>query len=561
MPRWLSRQGAGLDDRRVLAAARRRPATAPRARRRTRAPAGPHGRDPAADRPRSARRLRLRGARRADALARLRRAPGRRRHALRGDHRRVRRRAAGRSTGSGSRRRFRDSVAAVSVGVVDGESLLDLDYSEDSTADVDLNVVMTGDGRLVEVQATAERDPFTPRRSSTSCSTSRRGGIERARRRRSVLRHRRAARVTTRRPLLAATRTSGASCGARCPAWTIELLDDRRRIPPETGATYLENARGKALHGRGPRPGRRVGARRGLRARGRRARRARRASQTARWAEGRHVERILEALAGDRRPARALRLRARRDRAGRPRAARDGDARGRDRRGAARQRGLRLRPGLRPGRRGADRGRARRRRGRRAQLAPRPRGRRRWRRSSASARGLPAASPCRLGQAGHVLDRRGRGAARAPPVVLGAEHDHVRHHVQPDEQDHRAAERALRRRVAREVQVDRQRLEGHLEHDRRRSAAPGSTSPERVLDVRQEVVDAEQEAEDGERRDDDRHGVRDHRVARRRPARAGRGRRSRTSRSTRPAKSSTSRPESSATAWNFPDRNGRFGRP
>jgi ribonuclease PH len=51
-------------------------------------------------------------------------------------------------------------VAAVSVGVVDGESLLDLDYSEDSTADVDLNVVMTGDGRLIEVQATAERVPF-----------------------------------------------------------------------------------------------------------------------------------------------------------------------------------------------------------------------------------------------------------------------------------------------------------------------------------------------------------------------------------------------------------------
>ena len=52
------------------------------------------------------------------------------------------------------------SVAAVSVGVVDGESLLDLDYAEDSTAEVDVNVVMTGDGRLVEVQATAERLPF-----------------------------------------------------------------------------------------------------------------------------------------------------------------------------------------------------------------------------------------------------------------------------------------------------------------------------------------------------------------------------------------------------------------
>src|SRR6267378_5108038 len=56
---------------------------------------------------------------------------------------------------------FADSVAAVSVGVVDGVPLLDLDYSEDSNADTDMNVVMTGDGRLIEVQATAEKDPFT----------------------------------------------------------------------------------------------------------------------------------------------------------------------------------------------------------------------------------------------------------------------------------------------------------------------------------------------------------------------------------------------------------------
>ncbi|HEY7206613.1 MAG TPA: ribonuclease PH [Gaiellaceae bacterium] len=56
---------------------------------------------------------------------------------------------------------FRDSVAAVSVGVVEGAPLLDLDYAEDSGAETDMNVVMTGDGRLVEVQATAERDPFS----------------------------------------------------------------------------------------------------------------------------------------------------------------------------------------------------------------------------------------------------------------------------------------------------------------------------------------------------------------------------------------------------------------
>jgi ribonuclease PH len=54
-----------------------------------------------------------------------------------------------------------DSVAAVSVGIVAGEPLLDLEYTEDSTAEVDMNVVMTGDGRLVEVQATAEGAPFS----------------------------------------------------------------------------------------------------------------------------------------------------------------------------------------------------------------------------------------------------------------------------------------------------------------------------------------------------------------------------------------------------------------
>jgi ribonuclease PH len=53
------------------------------------------------------------------------------------------------------------SVAAVSCGVVGGVALLDLDYSEDSTAEVDANVVMTGDGGLVEVQATAERTPLS----------------------------------------------------------------------------------------------------------------------------------------------------------------------------------------------------------------------------------------------------------------------------------------------------------------------------------------------------------------------------------------------------------------
>ena len=68
-----------------------------------------------------------------------------------------------------ARRRRRAGRAAVdrigrrglSVGIVDGAALLDLDYAEDSRAEVDANVVMTGDGGLVEVQATAERTPLS----------------------------------------------------------------------------------------------------------------------------------------------------------------------------------------------------------------------------------------------------------------------------------------------------------------------------------------------------------------------------------------------------------------
>jgi len=54
-----------------------------------------------------------------------------------------------------------DFVAAVSVGIVDGRPMLDLTFEEDSRAAVDMNVVMTGSGRIVEVQGTAEKDPFT----------------------------------------------------------------------------------------------------------------------------------------------------------------------------------------------------------------------------------------------------------------------------------------------------------------------------------------------------------------------------------------------------------------
>jgi len=54
-----------------------------------------------------------------------------------------------------------DFVAAVSVGVVDGEEVLDLCYEEDSNATVDMNVVMSGDGKFIEIQATGEQSPFS----------------------------------------------------------------------------------------------------------------------------------------------------------------------------------------------------------------------------------------------------------------------------------------------------------------------------------------------------------------------------------------------------------------
>jgi len=56
---------------------------------------------------------------------------------------------------------IRENVAAISVGVVNGVPLLDLDYPEDSACETDMNVVMTASGRFVEIQGTAEGEPFT----------------------------------------------------------------------------------------------------------------------------------------------------------------------------------------------------------------------------------------------------------------------------------------------------------------------------------------------------------------------------------------------------------------
>ena len=56
---------------------------------------------------------------------------------------------------------IKDLVAAISLGIKDGEVLIDLDYAEDSNCDTDMNVVMTGEGKFVEIQGTAEGEPFS----------------------------------------------------------------------------------------------------------------------------------------------------------------------------------------------------------------------------------------------------------------------------------------------------------------------------------------------------------------------------------------------------------------
>jgi len=70
---------------------------------------------------------------------------------------------------------LRDYVSAISVGIVDGAVMLDLPYEEDSRAEVDMNLVMTGKGRFVEVQATAEQEPFTDEQLAQMTTFARRG--------------------------------------------------------------------------------------------------------------------------------------------------------------------------------------------------------------------------------------------------------------------------------------------------------------------------------------------------------------------------------------------------
>ena len=211
------------------------------------------------------------------------------------------------------------------------------------------------------------------------------------------------------------------------PDWEIEPLgaDD---YPPETGETYYENARAKALFGREREPGRWVlGEDSGLEVAGLDGAPG---IKSARFAGGLHVERVLAELEGVQGAARRARyvceLVALSPEGEEHRGT--GILEGRIAEAAVRLGGLRLRPGLHPGRRGADRSRAR----RRLEGGELP-----SRASRAGAGGGAALGEPR----DRVLFLPGLAP---PPVDLGAEHDRVGHQVEPDQEDHRCAQRAQR---------------------------------------------------------------------------------------------------------------------
>ena len=122
-------------------------------------------------------------------------------------------------------------MGAVSVGIVGGEALLDLDYAEDAAADVDMNVVMTGEGRLIEVQATAEGAPFGRARLDALVDLA--AGDRRDRRAYAG----RQSRAGNEGPARLPEPEKAAGARAMLPGWEVEPADTsgwRRRAPPST---------------------------------------------------------------------------------------------------------------------------------------------------------------------------------------------------------------------------------------------------------------------------------------------------------------------------------------
>ena len=200
------------------------------------------------------------------------------------------------------------SVAAVSVGVVDGVSLLDLDYSEDSNADVDVNVVMTGDGRFVEVQSTAEQVPFDRARLDELLDLAAAGidDLQQFQQRRSP--HRATERASARGDRL--LRQPPQARGVRHALSRLgpELLDGAG-LPEENGDDLSRQRADQGPPRPGRRPGRALDARRRL---GNRARCARRrpGCRDGSVGRGRHVEQCARRGRGAG-PAGAVRVRAR----------------------------------------------------------------------------------------------------------------------------------------------------------------------------------------------------------------------------------------------------------
>ena len=207
MPRWMAGRGRGW----ITAEYGMLPASTGERKRRdvSQGAAGrPHRRDPAPDRPLAARRDRLRGARRAHGLDRLRRAGGRRRHALRGDHGRLRGAASWRCDRLVAEGKLEPVPLTARPSPPCRAAWWTAARCSTSTtrrtprAEVDTNVVMTGDGGLVEVQATAERTPLS-RDLAGRAACARRGG------------HRAAARG----PVAAAVAAAALGAGARPCGW------------------------------------------------------------------------------------------------------------------------------------------------------------------------------------------------------------------------------------------------------------------------------------------------------------------------------------------------------
>ena len=292
-------------------------------------------------------------------------------------------------------------------------------------AETDMNVVMTGEGELVEVQATAERDPFSRELLDAAARPRRRR--HRGAHGRPGARPRPPPRAREAASSPRGTRTSCASCGG-APG-VGDRAPRARRTSRSRTARPSSRTPGSRRGTGGARSARGMGRGRGLRDRGRCARRPARGSSRL---AGRTTRRAPARGARRRRgPRRALRLRARGARPGRLGAPCARHARGRDRPRAARERGLRLRPDLRPARRVAHRRGARQCVEGRA-LAPRAGGAG-ARRSARSARDRGSVGPMDAAQAlaelaelssqveRAVVLGRGRLGARARPDERGAE--------------------------------------------------------------------------------------------------------------------------------------------